>query len=301
MTIAVTPGGGFVPEINQIQSELLGGDPNPRAAILGNRKAAGDFTFAPNLETMALLCGAGIGPIVTTGAGPYTHTCKLISGSLYSFTIVEVLDTGDTKSIVSRGCVVNSIKWEVGSEGPLKCTVSFVAKATTYEDATTILAAGTTVDFTTSVSIDNAWLSTGLVSIDAAVTYVRSGSVEVNHNLKTDDFRVGGASVLFGIARGRASVSASFDVVWDTGSAAKMLAVLTTPTTPVVVTLTWTNGANSFSLSLPETYGKPSLPKIGDGELTATFSLAAAKNTAAGTSITGTTINTTAGTVYATP
>jgi hypothetical protein len=301
ITVAVEPGGGFAPDLNQIESTLLGGDPNPRASLLGNGKGAGDFTFNPSLEVVAFLMGGAVGPIVTTGsADPYSHVSKLVSGSLYSYTIVETLDTGDSKSIVARGACMNACNLDVASEGPLKAKISFVAKAVTYEDATTILAAGTTVDMSAGVAIDHAWLSAGTLSIGGAVAYVKSGSVDISQNLKNDDFRAAGAGVLFGIARGRASVGATFECVWDSNSATKFAAVMSSPTTPIAVTLTWTNSTHSFSISLPETYGKPNLPKIPDGALSAQLSLKAAKNTSAGTSIATTTVNATAGTVYAT-
>ncbi len=299
ITVAVEPGGGFVPEINQIESTLLGGDPNPRAAVLGNRKGSGDLTFNPSLEALAFLMGGAVGPIVSTGVGdPYSHVSKLIAGDLYSYTVVEVLDIGAAYSIVARGAVVNSCTLDTASEGPLKVKLNFVAKAVTQEDATTILAAGTTVDLSAGVPVDHGWLTAGTMSIGGAVTYVKSGSIEVNQNLKVDDFRVAGNGVLMSIPRGRAAVTATLECLWDSNTATKMAAILAAPATPTAATITWTLSTHSFSISLPECYAKPNLPKIPDGALTAQLVLKAAKNISAGTSIATTTVNSTVGTVY---
>lgn len=300
MQVGIKPGGGFTPQTNEIQSTILAGDPNPRLSIFGNKAPSGNLSFEPGFGLMGFLMEACLGTRVTTGASsPYTHTSKIVLGAMPTYTVVEVLDTGDGYAIVARGASCNTSKFTIGSEGPLTLDTSWMAQAVTSELASVFTFTGAH-DFTTEQPIDQANLATGYVKVNgSAVAYVRTGTIDVNQNLKGDDYRAAGGGNRASVPRGRATVSVALEAVWDTNSATAVRTAVATPSTNYALDFSWlVSSTATFTVSLGTTRLKGTLPTIPDGEMTATLTFTAAKDGTAGTAITAASINTLADTVY---
>ena len=290
--LAIKPGGGFKPNINQLQNDLLGGDPNPREPLLGNQKSSGNLALYASWDFLPYLREMVLGSRTPSGsATPWTNVSKIQAVPLPSYSIAEILDMATDMAIVTTGARVNTCKISVASEGFMQIDLAFVSKWTAYAAASG-LAVGTLVDNSDDVLISHSDITAAEVTFSAgAVAYIKSGSIDISNNLSQDDYRVGGGGALYSIPRKRAKVSASFDCAWTEEASAKMAAVLAAPNTSVPVNLNWDGGVPEFTLALPAAKLTPDLPSIDDGDLKATFAFEAYYEPTATSAIVATTIN----------
>ena len=290
--VAIKPGGGFKPNTNKLENDLLGGDPNPREPLLGNQKSGGNLTFYASWDFLPYLMEMVLGSRTPSGsATPWTNVSKILAVPLPSYSVAEILDMATDMAIVTTGARVNTCKIAVASEGFMQVDLAFVAKFTTYAAASG-LAAGTVVDNSDDVLISHdQMVAAGITFSAGAVAYIKSGSIDISNNLPQDDYRAGGGGALFSIPRKRAKVSASFDCAWTEEASSKMAAILAAPNTSVPISLKWDGGVSEFTLGLPAAKLTPDLPLIDDGDLKGTFAFDGYYEPTATSSIVATTIN----------
>lgn len=281
-----------------IDNPVLLSDPNPADATIGKQDAGGSFSTIPTISTAPWLAKWGLGSLVTVGAAaPYTHTAKLVSGALPS-AVVEVLADLDTDQFkLVNGATVNSFKFEVGVAGFLKWTFDTKAKKVAWASSAA-LAAGV-VDLTTGQTfIDNMMLQAADVKEGgSAIGTIVTLSGSVDHNLFTDDYRVGGGGVRASLVRRRAKVSGSARIAFeDLATMNKAIAGTFTS-----FDLKWTAATNrTIQIVIPRVRLERNDAKIdNDGPLFVDFNWSASKDETEGTSIKIVTVNDKAGTVYA--
>ena len=178
---------------------------------LSNEDAGGDLGLEVAPESIGKLLKHTMGDLVTTGAGPYTHTLKL--GDLPTSFMAEK-DYGVNISGVGRfekynGCRVNGAKFNFPQEGAPTC--NFSVKGAGMTQAASALDATITDNGHNIFSAFESSIEEG----GAASTVITSLDLDVSNNLDEGGYVIGGGGKRKQLPEGQAIVTGQFTALFE--------------------------------------------------------------------------------------
>jgi len=271
--------GGMVGDVNFIENELLGSDPNPRDVRTGRQTAAGEFGFYPNEKSAAWLAEFMLGVRDNgTGAGPFISTSKLSSGRLPSWSIEESEDLqAATQYKQTTGARVDKVTIDFADQGFLMYKTSLLAKGVTL---TPTPMTGTPVDWAEDPCFDHLEM-TVLKLAGTDFLQAMTGSIDVAHNHFPDHFVAMGGGVRRSLPRRRAKVTGKVKTFFED----MVLYNLALAGTYTTLELEWSNGTYGINILLPRILFKRTDPKLVDGPADIEFAFEASKDATLATSI----------------
>lgn len=275
---------------------VLIADPNPADGTIGKQDAGGSFSTVPTADTAPWLAKLALGSLNTTGAGPYVHTAKLVSGSLPSASIEVLADLDTDQYKIAKGCTSNTFKFDVAVDGFLRFDYDVKASSVSWAGSP-VLASGD-VDWTTdqryfdNMQLQAADLKEGGVATAKIVTF----SCTVNQNLYLDDYRVAQGGLRNSLVRQKAKVSGSARVAFE--DLTMLNKAINGTFTSFDFTWTYESGY-TLQIVIPRVRLERNDPKIDNpGPLFVDFNWVASKDSIEGTSVKIVVVNDVAGSTY---
>ena len=246
---------------NQLDNPQLARDPNYRKPLGGRLTHEGAYPSVLNFDALPLILEWLTGNRVTTGAGPYLHTHKIVEGAPQSRSCELEFDLNGTKHyVLHNGVMVNSFRSTLGGEG--------------YVTADTGLAGKTSVDSATSAFTAPADLSAGepvtqgmigLTDVTIAGTQFDGMvdlSLDVTPELNLNDYRANGSNQRHSVSRSKVRVGGTLNAMFDSLT----LYNIVTAGVPVPITVKYTLNANTWlRVTIPAALFALSDPTVNDG------------------------------------
>lgn len=281
-----------------IQSQLLGGDPNPRDPVLGRQDAAGNIEVYAGCTSAPWFFEWALGSRATTGASaPYTHKSKIAAGSLPSFTVEVAIPTSTVQFKQVLGGTVDTMSLQLTDEGFLSINLGIAGT-----QIPTLVP--TTSQFTTPLD----WTSENvfnLLQVTAALAkfngtanaQMLSFDLNMSHNVDKNHYVIGGLGIRKSLIRRRATVTGTLKIAFEDTVVYALAAAGTY--TSIDITLTYATGF-TLQILLPRILLEKTDPVIDtDGMVSCTFSIVGSKDTTEATALETVVLNDQAGTVYA--
>lgn len=251
-------------------------------AVLGARDISGSVAFEMAHVSIATVLKHAFGTVVTTGAGPYTHTFTPGSLSGDAFTLqTGISDATDTiRPFTAAGCKMSS--WN------LSCNVGEFAKFSFDWTAKDIVTATALATASYASGLVPFTFIEGAITVNGSATPVRSVQVACNLGLKTDRHVLGSRLIREQLEQDRRDFSTSITADFEDLT----LYALSVAGTQVASVLTFTSGADTLTVtsSGQVTSAVPSLTTVGLEENTVTYEQSHA--TADASAITAVLVNT---------
>jgi hypothetical protein len=212
------PAGIQIPYINeslngsrsQNQSEVIDGSKNPTPPFQGNTDVGGDITVPIDQRYFAYWMKALLGPPTTTGAGPYTHVFK-VDDTICNPSLVVQKDFSDVPRFFKyNGVKIASMSMSIGGDGEPQATFSLVG-ASVSDSASDYDATPTTH----VLEIFRPTLDVTLNEGGSASAEFTELSIDVDSNLDTDTYAIGGGGNRTAIADGVYSMGGSGVILFD--------------------------------------------------------------------------------------
>ncbi len=228
------------------------GNLNPAAPFDGNLIASGDIVVPVDSVAFWYWLRLAMGSPITTGTGPYVHTYGL-GGVRPSFTLeLQFTDLGSARYMRYRGCKISTMKIDMGGDGELVATLGVVGADYSIETAP--------FDATpTAVSMNrmkNSHLA--LTEGGSAIENAMSFGIDVNFNLDTENYCIGGAGKLYNILDGLYTVNGSLKALFEDTA----LILKAQSSTESSIVATFTNGAAVLAFTVPELQYQEDMPAI---------------------------------------
>lgn len=254
---------GFQADTELLKSEVLGGDRNSKMAMAGKVTVKGSFSTELN-PTHGTFLKHLIGTVTTTGASaPYTHVIKV--GALPESMCFEKAfpDLDTPQYFLYNGMRINKGSFDFKPAGPVAASFDLAGRERTIS--------GTSIDETPTDNGHNpftgfeAELQEGGVSI-GIVTALK---FDIDNDLQTDLYVIGGGGKVHSIPAGKNKVSGTMTTIFaDMGTLNKAIAKTESS---LKITLTHgtgagTTGNESIEFFIPELKLKESDPVIKDAK-----------------------------------
>lgn len=283
------------PSQELLDNATLRGDFNTNDFANGKIAASGAASLYPTLKIIPWFQKTFFGNDTVTGGPTYTHVSKITGQGPTSFISEVKYDIGGTLRYArSGGTRINKLTIPIDSTGLSPWNMDLMARtvaigSSAYDAAPTDWRAGTPLDFLQIASAN--------ITIDASpVGYISKGSIDIEASLFGTDYRVGGAAARGSLVPGRHKVSGSLDLVLDDVA---VLALIQSGTTPVAISVTWTQGSYSFTIEIPRAFIQQTGPTLkDDGPVFITAQFKASYDSIALSELVFTTVNDQAGAVY---
>lgn len=280
-----------------IQSQLLGGDPNPRDPVLGRQDASGNLTIYAGVTSAPQFFEWALGSRATTGASaPYTHKHKVSAGTLPSFSVETYIPTATAKFKQLLGGTINTMSMSMGDEGFLELNFGLAGTGVNALASSANFTSPT--DWTTENVYDMLKATSALVKVNgSANAQILSFDLQLNHNVDTNHFVIGGGGIRKSLTRRRATVTGNIKIAFEDTTIYDLAAAGTY--TSVDITLTYASGF-TLQVWLPRVLLEKTEPVVDqDGMMTCTFSIVGSKDSTEATALEIVVVNDQAGTVYA--
>ena len=253
---------------NLIELNEFRGNRNPVAPVRGNTVVNGSFQVPLHFDAIGWVLKHGVGVPVSAGSNPYTHTSKVnFSGATAGSDLpvglsFEVGFTDIDEYHVYDGCRINSLSVNATSEGVCVFDVAVIGQGVTRA-ATSMDASPTTY---TSSAIDH--FAATITEGGSPIAIVTDVNLTLNNNLDSSVYVVGGAGVLGDLPTGHATVTGSLTALFQSDA----LLTKGREHTESSLGLTWTSGASSLALTVPELVYEPAAPTVsGQGGVRVTL------------------------------
>ena len=232
------------------------------------------------------LASKGLGLLLNAGFGAYTSS--LVSGTTYqqvhtlgdtlpSLTIQKgVVQAGGTvDALTFLGCTVSQLEFDFpnGDICTMKASIDAADVSTVQAYASPSYPAGTVNLFhfaggTVSTGTITPATATALASAATPTANIRSGNVQISHNLRNDRFNFGGAGRKARQLAGLRTITGKFEIEYDSTTYRDLVL----SDSPLSVLLNFTAGALStgletFQLALPDIRFEGELPKANGNDL----------------------------------
>lgn len=280
-----------------IQSQLLGGDPNPRDPVLGRQDASGNLTVYAGVTSAPQFFEYALGSRATTGASaPYTHKMKIASGALPSFSMETYIPTATAKYKQLLGGTIDTMSISMGDEGFLELNFGIAGTGVNNLTGTANFSAPT--DWTSENVYDTLKATAALVKVNgSANAQVLSFDLQMNHNVDKNHYVIGGLGIRKSLVRRRATVTGNIKIAFEDTTIYDLAAAGTY--TSVDITLTYASGF-TLQIWLPRVLLEKTEPVVDtDGMMSCTFSIVGSKDSTEATALEIVVVNDQAGTVYA--
>lgn len=197
-------GGSAGPErvIERLQETDTTRDPGSAYLVRGGSAGSPEFYVRP--DSFPAYAAAAYGSLVTSGAGPYTHTVDTTAATLPYTTFFKML--GGTIFERYEDCMVSSLTVRAEAGQPLSAALNFMGLSVTRAD----------VEWATpgTFDVDDPWyFHEATVALGGStVTNVRSFELTLENNVQqqqTDSI------ALYDVVPGRRELSGSFDMIFD--------------------------------------------------------------------------------------
>lgn len=189
-------------------SDILRGNRNPTKSARGDDDISG--AIVTELQAyIGLLLKAALGSVVTTGAGPYTHTIKI--GSALPSLLIEKGFPDISQYFLYNGCKVNRVSMDVTRKGLQRVTFDFLgAKETTgstsFDDTATDLG---------KVSFDGLTVASIQEGGSDIARVVSINGLTVENDLDPDGYNLGGGGERDDLSEGLVKVSGTLVARFD--------------------------------------------------------------------------------------
>lgn len=241
------------PTRNKNTAQTIRGNLNPVQPFDGNLSVSGDIVVPVDSTAFWYFLALALGLPTTTGTGPYVHT-YLMGTTRPSFTLEsQFQDLATPRFFRYLGCKIGSMKIEMGGDGEL--TASFGVTGASYSIETVSFDASPTVINLSRLQNKHLALTEGGSALSNAMSF----SLDINFNLDTDQYCIGGGGVLGALPDGVYGISGSMKALFED------ITLLTKAqnSTESSVVATFTNGASSIlSFNLPEIQYQEDMPSI---------------------------------------
>lgn len=204
MLKALTPGLDISVEIEKLVSNAVNASRGRSKARGGNRTVGGKIPFELPLLGFGTLLKHAIGPVTTTGAGPYTHVIK--RGALPAGLTLEVGYTDIARYHAFAGCRINQMDLQIGPQGFVTGSLDMIGKSAATPSGTS-LGTPTSVEHDPFVHHEAAFLEGGL-----AVTLLNY-SLSSQNDL--DPVRGIGSRDIVSLSEGRGDLTGSVTVLFE--------------------------------------------------------------------------------------
>lgn len=254
---------GFQSETELIQSEVLGGDRNARMAMAGKVSVKGSFSTELSPAHGTFLKHL-VGVVTTTGASaPYTHVIKV--GALPTSLCFEKAfpDLSPPQYFLYNGCRINKGSFDFKPSGPVPVSFDLAGRERTIS--------GTTIDATVTDLGHNPFtgFEAALLEGGSSIAVVTALKFDVENDLQTDLYTIGGGGKVHSLPAGKNKVSGTMTTIFaDMTTLNKAIAKTETS---LKITLTHgtgagTSGNESIEFLIPELKLKESDPVIKDAK-----------------------------------
>jgi hypothetical protein len=254
-------------------------------SFAGKRIVKGNISAQFNINGMEKLLYHALGTDSTTGSSPYTHayTCADTLPTGLSFHVNrDAANVGTGSAFKYMGCNISKLSLMQKMEEPLEISVDIIGQDWGVLNVET-------PTFPTLATMNYSQLGTFTVGGNAFV--ISDFEVSVENALASDRYYLG-ADKIRGLGRsGPRKVSGSFTKEFESLTEYNVFRNLTSS----AIVATWTSGANSLSISMPNCYLQTGEPSISDaGPIKQKFEFEAIRSSTAGDEFALTLINTTA-------
>ncbi len=252
---------GFAQTIEQIESAIIRGNRNPTAPLRGNRSVSG------SIATELAPVGQGVwlkhlmGSVATTGDGPYEHVFKI--GTLPVGLCFEKQFLDLDKFVLYNGVRVASASFDFAPSGKIAVSYSFAGQKETVGD-TSFDAAPVDLGHSPFEGFHAAIEEGG-----STIGVVTAAKLEINNDLQTDQYVIGGGGLVHGLPEGIVKVSGSLTALFD--SMALYDKAVAGTESSLKVTLTkgdglGSEGNESLEFFVPELRFQANTPTINDSK-----------------------------------
>lgn len=198
---------GFAQTIEQIESSIIRGNRNPTAPLMGNRRVSGSVATELAPIGQAIWFKHLMGSVTTTGAGPYSHVFKV--GVLPVGLCFEKQFLDLTKYVLYNGVRVASASFDFSPAGKVAASYSFVGQKETVS--------GASFD-ATPVDLGHSPFQGFQAAIEeggATIGVVTAAKLEINNDIQSDQYVIGGGGYVYGLPEGIVKVSGSLTALFD--------------------------------------------------------------------------------------
>lgn len=277
--LLVLAGAGGIGDTTFIENLLLGSDPNPRDSRTGRQAATGNFTFYPNVNSVAWLNEFILGVrAAETLTGPFSSVTKLQAGKLPSWTVEESFDlVAGTKYKHTTGVRIDKTSIKFSDQGFLEYACTTMAKGVSIGPTPM---GGSIVDWSNDEVFDHMELSTLKIN---SVDYLDAvtGQIDIAQNLFGTHYTAKGGGMRRSLPRMRAKVTGNVNTFF----ADTTLYDLAMAGTYVPIEIGWSNGTYGTDILLPRVRFKRKDPIVSDGPIALQFDFEASKDPTALTAV----------------
>ena len=243
------------------QEALVSNALNPNRGVdymaAGQITAGGSIEYELGVFGAVSLIAAGMGDIVTTGTGPYTHEITVASGP--KFLTIEKWHNDIDIGFVFKGCKVNTWNLNTTPNGIATGSIGILAKS--------YLQTNTELD-PTPTELSHAFHDGIRASVEiggVAYNVLSNLSLDATNNL--EDSRAIGSDQSSALTPGRFEVSGSFTLPLSVDMALPLISKAVSGTEDSLKII-FTNGTKSVEFFLPRIkYSGDPVPKVGGQSL----------------------------------
>ncbi len=190
-------------------SSVIRGNLNPAEPFDGNVSVSGTIVVPVDSISFWYWLKAAFGSPVTSGSGPYSHTFKLGNARPTLTIEKQFTDLDSPQYFKYNGCKVSTFGFSVGGDGELQANIGIVGARETI-DTVSFDPAATEISLSKLQNFQAA-LSEGGVPIANA----NSCDFDINFNVDTNQYVIGGGGELGGVPDGVSAVSGNLATVFD--------------------------------------------------------------------------------------
>jgi len=228
---------------NQNSPATIRGNLNPVAPFDGNIAVAGQVVVPVDSIAFWYWLRAALGAPTTAGSDPYTHTYKA-GTTRESFTLeYQFTELGTSKYFQYTGCKIAGMSFSAGADGELVATFDVVGAVETIASSSFD---GTPTTLSMS-RLKNSHLT--MTEGGSALNNATLVDCNINFNLDTGQYVIGGSSVLASLPDGIITVAGNLNVLFEDVT----LLEKAINSTESAIVLTFSAGASSaLAITIPE-------------------------------------------------
>lgn len=194
---------------NQNSAATITGNLNPVEPFDGNVSVSGSIVVPVDSVAFWYWLQLALGTPVTTGTGPYVHTYKA-GNTRPSFTLEhQFTELSSNRYFQYTGCKISGMSLSAGDDGELVATFEVVGAEETI--ATSSFDASPTS--LSLVRLKNSHLA--MTEGGSAITNAKLVDLNINFNLDTSNYIIGGGGILGSLPDGIYSVSGNLNALFE--------------------------------------------------------------------------------------
>jgi hypothetical protein len=240
----------------QLSEAIINGRRDPSRPFAGNTDVTGDITVPVDLRYIGYWFKALMGAPTTSGAGPYTHVYKVDNTGCMPSLVYEKAFLDVPRYLKYNGVKLSSMALSAGSGGELN--INFGLVGSSFSDS------GTAYDATPTTHTYERFKNNELTLKEGGSTTGEFSqlSIDVNTNLDTDVFTIGGAGTRSSLPEGQLEIGGSGNILFDNMTMYNKALNATESSIELIAT----QGTSSLSIDLNEAEYALSSPKITGNE-----------------------------------